>query len=69
MHLSLAQEWQHQIPTGAELYNQLVIAKLITDAALSRQESLGAHTRTDQPSGQGCQTPKHTTSIISGGNQ
>lgn len=41
--------WQYQVPAGAELYNQLIIAKLITDAALDRQESLGAHTRTDHP--------------------
>jgi L-aspartate oxidase len=65
MHLILAQEWQYQVPTGAELYNQLVIAKLITDAALSRQESLGAHTRTDHPS---VQPSQGSVSAILGGN-
>lgn len=43
------QNWAKIIPVGAELANQLVIARLITTAALTRQESRGAHYRTDYP--------------------
>ncbi|WP_373532142.1 L-aspartate oxidase [Vampirovibrio sp.] len=42
-------QWQKVIPTGFELANQLNVARLITQAALTRQESRGAHTRLDFP--------------------
>jgi L-aspartate oxidase len=45
----LEQAWSQNIPIGRELSNQLTVAALITEAALARQESLGAHTRTDFP--------------------
>ncbi len=41
--------WEAVIPAGFELSSQLTVAQLITQAALSRQESRGAHTRTDYP--------------------
>jgi L-aspartate oxidase len=41
--------WEACIPTGRELANQLSVATLITDAALARKESRGAHTRLDFP--------------------
>jgi len=44
-----AQGWQTVVPVGTELQNQLVIARLICDAALERQESRGAHHRLDYP--------------------
>lgn len=40
-------EWASSLPDGAELVNQLVVARLVTQAALLREQSLGAHTRTD----------------------
>ncbi len=43
------QGWTWVIPHGAELYNQLVVARLICQAALERNESRGAHYRTDYP--------------------
>jgi L-aspartate oxidase len=43
------EQWQYLVPGGSELYNQLVVAQLMTEAALSRKESRGAHTRTDYP--------------------
>ena len=36
-------------PTGWELQNMLCVARLMIRAALSRQESRGAHARTDFP--------------------
>ncbi|HEY9685809.1 MAG TPA: L-aspartate oxidase [Coleofasciculaceae cyanobacterium] len=42
-------QWARVIPAGAELHNQLVVARLVTEASLRRQESLGAHYRTDYP--------------------
>jgi L-aspartate oxidase len=45
------QGWQNYIPQGREYLNQIRVARLITEAALTRTESLGAHHRTDnQPS-------------------
>lgn len=41
--------WQLSVPVGTELYNQLVVARLICEAALARQESRGAHHRIDYP--------------------
>jgi L-aspartate oxidase len=41
--------WSAHLPDGAELTNQLTVAQLITQAALAREHSLGAHTRTDEP--------------------
>jgi L-aspartate oxidase len=49
MQETKANNWQQNIPAGAELANQLLVAKLITNAALTRKESRGAHTRTDYP--------------------
>jgi L-aspartate oxidase len=42
-------QWARVIPSGAELHNQLVVARLVTEASLRRQESRGAHYRTDFP--------------------
>lgn len=44
-----ARQWQRMIPAGFELANQLNVARLITESALARQESRGAHTRLDYP--------------------
>jgi len=44
-----AQGWQAAVPMGTELQNQLIIARLICEAALGRHESRGAHYRTDYP--------------------
>lgn len=41
--------WAHVVPAGVELDNQLVVARLIAEAALHRTESRGAHCRTDYP--------------------
>lgn len=43
------QGWSSYLPEGAELVNQLTVAQLITQAALARERSLGAHTRIDEP--------------------
>jgi L-aspartate oxidase len=43
----VAQGWQCVVPAGAALWNQLRVARLITEAALSRTVSLGAHFRVD----------------------
>jgi L-aspartate oxidase len=50
-HLDKAEQqgWSLYLPDGAELVNQLMVAQLITQAALAREHSLGAHTRTDEP--------------------
>lgn len=58
--LTQKQQWALQVPVGTELYNQLIVARLITDAALARQESRGAHTRTDYPE----QQPKPVHSAV-----
>lgn len=47
--LAKARQWGNYIPEGVNLINQLTVAQLITDAALCRKESVGAHMRTDQP--------------------
>jgi L-aspartate oxidase len=41
--------WQLIFPEGRDLVNQLTVAELITQAALTRKGSLGAHMRTDDP--------------------
>lgn len=43
-------QWHRWVPMGQELVNQLQVARLIIEAALQRTHSLGAHTRTDDPS-------------------
>jgi L-aspartate oxidase len=40
---------QFSDPVGWELQNMLCLARLMIDAALQRQESRGAHVRTDFP--------------------
>ncbi len=53
--LMAAVQTQHlarQIPLGMELYNQLMVAGLVVEAALRRKESRGAHCRTDYPDSQ-----------------
>ena len=42
-----AKKWDQVVPHGIELSNQLTTARLITVAALNREESLGAHYRID----------------------
>ena len=49
IELTIQNHWQTFVPVGTELFNQLEVARLITDAALARTESRGAHTRTDYP--------------------
>lgn len=44
-----AQDWKAVVPAGFELASQLTVARLITQAALARKESRGAHTRMDFP--------------------
>jgi L-aspartate oxidase len=46
---ALGENWQQIIPMGAELVNQLTVGRLITEAAILRKESRGAHCRTDFP--------------------
>lgn len=41
--------WDAIVPDGVELSNQLIVAHLMTEAALQRKESRGAHCRTDYP--------------------
>ncbi len=41
------QRWTFQLPTGLEFTNQLTVAYRMIEAALQRQESLGAHMRLD----------------------
>lgn len=62
--LALNHKWYLNVPVGTELYNQLIVAKLITDAALTRQESRGAHTRTDYPESQSQQAYASVASRI-----
>ena len=44
---SRQREWENYLPEGNELNNQLLLAKLMTESALKRYESLGAHYRSD----------------------
>jgi L-aspartate oxidase len=46
-HLAEEQQWHCLVPVGVELHNQLLLAEVICQAALNRQESLGAHYRLD----------------------
>ena len=41
--------WRRQVPLGVELGNRLIVARQVTQAALAREESRGAHCRTDFP--------------------
>ena len=41
--------WDLSVPAGVELENQLIVARLVCQAALDREESLGAHHRLDFP--------------------
>lgn len=59
-----SRQWQTVIPAGFELFNQLTVARLIAQAALERQESRGAHTRTDFPESR----PLVSQSAIAGGS-
>ena len=54
--LDSIRQWQHYVlvrhfsgPAGWELQNMLVIAKIVVQAALEREESRGVHFRTDFP--------------------
>jgi L-aspartate oxidase len=64
--LSESHHWHLAVPVGAELHNQLVVAQLVCEAAITRQESLGAHHRTDYP-----ETAPHFAMVSGalGGNQ
>jgi len=42
-------QWQAVVPMGTELANQLLLARLVCQAALNRHESRGAHHRIDYP--------------------
>ncbi len=42
-------QWDLSVPVGVELENQLMVARLVCQAALEREESLGAHHRLDFP--------------------
>lgn len=46
---ALAEQLSLVAPDGVEYVNQLRVAKLITQAAIQRKESLGAHFRADSP--------------------
>ncbi|MHC4177975.1 MAG: L-aspartate oxidase, partial [Planctomycetota bacterium] len=48
-------------PTGWELQNMLCVARLMTQAALIRQETRGAHVRTDFPEADDEHWNRHTT--------
>jgi L-aspartate oxidase len=48
-------------PTGWELQNMLCVARLMTEAALTRQETRGAHVRTDFPETDDEHWNKHLT--------
>jgi aspartate oxidase len=43
------QGWQTLLPEGKSFTNQLQLARWITQAALKRTESIGAHCRIDSP--------------------
>lgn len=46
---SMAHRWQYCLPWGSAYHHQLVLAQKIAESALARQESRGAHCRTDYP--------------------
>lgn len=46
-HKAKQRNWQQFAPEGVELCNQLHLAKLMTESALNRTVSLGAHYRSD----------------------
>ena len=51
-NLSQENQWHHHIPHGIQLRNMLITSQLICHAALKREESRGAHFRTDFPQAQ-----------------
>lgn len=45
--IAYRRDWKRHLPLGPELLNQLDVARRMTQAALLRRSSLGAHARTD----------------------
>jgi L-aspartate oxidase len=39
--------WMTEVTDGSELYDQLLVSRLVAESAMARRESRGAHFRTD----------------------